>query len=169
MLVSFPPFFILVSQRVFVLVKNSAWTFEAKDHIHTYLYPNQMGKWLSSFPLINSNYLMVKISHWMYLILFPLNVVWGGGSCHMSSNFLSLSLLWGAGKNGLSYLALWIIYCSFFPLEKNKLLTCEFFFFQTRTASMSDLYFLCYFSLCQMFLMKTIGNMTQRGYHIPFV
>ena len=69
-----------------------------KITLHTYLYPRQMGKWLSSFPLINSNYLMVKISHWMYLSLFPLNVVWGGGACHMSPNFLSLSLLWGAGK-----------------------------------------------------------------------
>ena len=79
-------------------MKNNTWTFEAKDHIHIYLHPRQMGKRLSSFPLINSNYLIGKISHWMYLSLFPLSVVWGGGACHLSPNFLSLSLLWGADK-----------------------------------------------------------------------
>ena len=52
------------------------------------------------------------------------------------------------------------------PWEEQLLLTCKFLFFLTRIASMSYLYSLCYFSLCQMFLMKTMGNMTQRGYHI---
>lgn len=84
--------------RASLLMGNRTRALEAKNHIHIYLHPRQMRKWLAFFPCLNPNPRW-KISHWIYQVSlnvpkpFPTHVEWEGGACHLSPNFLSLSIL----------------------------------------------------------------------------